>query len=559
MSDVPPRTLSGRKQKTIYHRVPDVIDHWSRRAFAATCLVWLAAGVGLGLLWAPAYLLLVPWALFLVRGAVDMTQRHHTILRNFPVLGHLRYLLESMRPELRQYFVESDREANPFDREDRTVVYQRAKDVVDTLPFGTRDDLYCIGREWIQHSLFPRHVPEERRRVTVGGEGCMQPYSAALLNVSAMSFGSLSWAAIEALNRGAKLGDFAHNTGEGGISPYHRQGGDLVWQIGTGYFGCRTPAGGFDPEAFAEKAAWPEVKMIELKLSQGAKPAHGGILPGRKVTPEIAKIRGVPVGRDVISPPAHSAFDGPYGLVAFVARLRELSGGKPVGFKLCLGNPVEFLTLCHAMRDLDIVPDFITVDGAEGGTGAAPIEFSNSVGTPLDEGLTFVHNALLGAGLRDRLRLVSAGKIATGFHIVRQLALGADLCNAARTMLFALGCIQALKCNTNRCPTGVATQDRALAKGLDVESKAWRVRNFQSKTVESALELIGAAGLDDPARLRPYHVVRRVSRTEVRHLGEIFPLVESGAFLEGKAPPELQAWWSVARRKADKAARPSAN
>jgi glutamate synthase domain-containing protein 2 len=391
MSAPSPPKLSGH-ERPIYHRVPDFVDHWSRRTFFVIAFLWLGAVVGLGYLWWPAAVIVgVPWTLFAARGLVDMRQRHHALLRNFPVIAHLRYVLESMRPELRQYFVEADDEANPFDREDRTVVYQRAKNVVDTLPFGTRDDVYAVRREWIQHSLYPKHVPEENRRVSIGGPDCSKPYSAAVLNVSAMSFGSLSHAAISALNLGAQRGRFAHNTGEGGISPYHRRGGDLVWQIGTGYFGCRSADGGFDPDLFAEKARWDEVKMIELKLSQGAKPAHGGILPGRKVTPEIAEIRGVPVGKDVLSPPGHVAFDGPYGLIAFLTRLRELSGGKPVGFKLCLGNPLEFLTLCHAMRDLEQTPDFIAVDGSEGGTGAAPIEFSNSVGTPLDEGLTFVH------------------------------------------------------------------------------------------------------------------------------------------------------------------------
>ncbi len=531
-------------ERPTYHRVPDFVDHWSRGTFFAASAFGLAAIVGVGWLWAPALALLLPWALFVARGLLDVSQRHHALLRNFPVIGHFRYLLESLRPELRQYFVEADSEANPFDREDRAVVYQRAKDAVDTLPFGTRDDLYAVGREWILHSLYPRVVPQAERRFTIGGPDCAKPYAAALLNVSAMSYGSLSANAIRALNLGAKLGGFAHNTGEGGLSPYHLEGGgDLVWQLGTGYFGCRTAAGDFDPERFAERASHEAVKMIEVKLSQGAKPAHGGILPAEKVTPEIAEIRGVPLGRDVISPPMHRAFSGPRGLLEFVARLRALSGGKPVGFKLCVGHPVELLALVRAMLETGITPDFVTVDGAEGGTGAAPIEFSNSVGTPLDEGLTFVHAALRGAGLRDRVALVSAGKIATGFHLVRQLALGADACNAARAMMFALGCIQALKCNTNRCPVGVATQDPALAAGLDPALKAARVASFQAKTVESAMELVGAAGLDSPRALRPSHIVRRTSRTEVAHLGEVFPALPVGAFLEGAAPPRLQAWW----------------
>lgn len=544
----------ARWEHAVYHRVPDFVDHWSRGTFLVVSAVWAAGALGAGWFYRPALWLLLPWALFALRGALDMRQPHHALLRNFPVIGHLRYLLESMRPELRQYFVEGDDEGNPFDREDRSVVYQRAKDAVDSMPFGTRNDLYAVGTEWLQHSLYPRVVPEEARRVTIGGPECTRPYAAALLNVSAMSYGSLSRNALLALNEGAREGGFYHNTGEGGISSHHlERGGDLVWQIGTGYFGCRTPEGRFDPERFRDQAAREAVKMVEVKLSQGAKPAHGGILPAGKVTPEIAEIRGVPLGRDVISPPMHTAFDGPYGLLEFVARLRALAGGKPVGFKLCVGNPIEVLALCHAMRDTGLTPDFITIDGAEGGTGAAPIEFSNHVGTPLDEALTFVDDALRGAGLRERVRLISSGKIATGFHLVRHLALGADLCNSARAMMFALGCIQALKCNTNRCPTGVATQDPALMAGLDPANKAIRVRSFQEKTVESALELIGAAGLDSPRALRRYHVVRRTSTSACQDLAHVFPPLAPGDLVEGRAPAELQRWWELARRRADAA------
>ncbi|MEZ4236418.1 MAG: FMN-binding glutamate synthase family protein [Myxococcota bacterium] len=529
--------------------MPDFLDLWSRRSFVVVAVLGIALLGFLGWLWWPVWLLLAGWVVLCLIGVRDMLQRQHSVLRNYPLLGHLRYLAESLRPEIRQYFVESDKELTPFARHDRSLVYQRAKMALETVPFGTRFSVYEPGYEFVNHSLFPKHVPESERRIDIGGPQCKQPYSASRLNVSAMSYGSLSAAAIRALNLGAKAGGFYHNTGEGGISPYHEQGGDLVWQVGTGYFGCRAKDGGFDAKRFEDNVAKPTVKMIEIKLSQGAKPAHGGILPGAKVTEEIAAIRGVPVGQDVDSPPAHRAFQGATGLVEFVARLRELSGGKPVGFKLCVGNPVEFMAVCHAMRNTGILPDFITVDGGEGGTGAAPVEFSDSVGTPLDEGLTFVHGTLVGAGLRDRIRLISAGKIATGFHIVRHMALGADLCNAARAMMFSLGCIQALKCNTNRCPVGVATQDPALMAGLDVPSKAERVANFHQRTLGAAMEMVGALGLDDPDDLRPYHISRRVDPMRVKTLAELFPTPEPGAYLEGAGDEALQRLWDLAAER----------
>lgn len=532
----------------VYSRVPDIIEKWSVGA-------WVSTVVGSAALFAVLGVFMSPWlhlgqlfslAILLV-GLRDVTQPHHAILRNFPILGHLRYVLESLRPELRQYFVESDFELTPFPREDRSLIYQRAKGVVDTLPFGTRHNLYEVGAEWLSHSLNPTHVPVENQRVLIGLDRCSQPYSAALLNVSAMSYGSLSKNAVLALNGGAKAGGFYHNTGEGGLSPYHLQpGGDVVWQVGTGYFGCRTHDGHFSPENFKKNAAHPNVKMIELKLSQGAKPAHGGILPAAKVTPEIAEIRGVPMGQDVLSPPAHTAFKGPVGLLEFLTELRELSGGKPVGFKLCVGNPIEVMAIIRAMYETDLYPDFITVDGAEGGTGAAPIEFTNVVGWPLSEGLTFVHGGLLGAGIRDRVKLISAGKIASGFHVVRQLALGADLCNSARAMMMALGCIQALKCNTNHCPVGVATQDPKLMNGLDVPTKSVRVFHYQEKTVEAAMELLGAAGIHDPTLLRPFHVQRRVSNTRVADLTDIYPTMPVGCLVEGTAPEKMQSYWDAA-------------
>ncbi len=548
MSKPSPPAPSG----ATYQRVPDFLEHWSRTAFVRTTV---ASGVALfagGWLWWPLWLLLLPWTAFAWRGWADMQQTHHALLRNYPVLGHARYILESVRPEIQQYFVESDSGGRPFDREDRSVVYQRAKEASDTVPFGTRDDYYELGAEWLRHSLYPAAVPEENLRVRVGGPRCTQPYDLALLNVSAMSYGSLSRNAVMALNQGARMGGFAHNTGEGGIAPHHLQGGDLIWQVGTGYFGCRTLDGEFDPEAFRSNATRPSVKMIELKLSQGAKPAHGGILPAAKVTPEIATIRGVPLGQDVISPPAHTAFRGPHGLLRFIEQLRELSGGKPVGFKLCVGDPVELMALVHAMLDLDLTPDFISVDGAEGGTGAAPMEFSDRVGTPLDEGLTLLDDALRGAGLRSRIRILSAGKIATGFHVIRQLALGADACSSARAMMFALGCIQALKCNTNHCPTGIATQDAELMKGLNVSTKALRVRSFQSKTVQAVAELVGAAGLERPGSLQRRHIVRRCSTTTVHDLAHIFPPCADGALLTDDGPPELQAVWREGRAAASR-------
>jgi glutamate synthase domain-containing protein 2 len=522
----------------LYHRVPDILEHWSRRSFAVVTVAGGLLIAAAGLAWWPAWLLGLPWLALALRGILDMRQRNHAILSNFPVLGHLRYVLESLRPELRQYFVEADDEENPISREDRSVVYQRAKGALDTMPFGTRHEIYDPRYEWIAHSLAPKVVPEASSRVLIGGPDCTAPYSASLLNVSAMSYGSLSARAIGALNGGAKLGGFAHNTGEGGLSPYHVEpGGDLVWQVGTGYFGCRTPDGDFDPDLFQDRARLAQVKMIELKLSQGAKPGHGGILPAAKITPEIARIRGVSMGSDVVSPPTHRAFDGPLGLCEFLVRLRELSGGKPVGFKLCVGNPVDFMGLVHAMLETGVTPGFISVDGGEGGTGAAPVEFSDSVGMPLDDGLTFVDDVLTGAGLRDRIRLISAGRIMTGFHLVRQLALGADLCNSARAMMFALGCIQALKCNTNHCPTGVATQLPHLVAGLDVAHKARRVYQFHHATVEAALELIGVAGLEDPTWLRRYHVLRRVDAWQARDLEELYPRITPvSAEDDGSAP-----------------------
>ena len=487
---------------------------------------------GLSLVWPAALWAFAAIGPLIALGIYDNWQRRHAVIRNFPVIGRARYWMETIRPEIQQYFVESDTSGRPFSRELRSVIYQRAKVATDTRPFGTIRDLHEVGSEWIAHSLLPKHPPKEEPRILIGEGRCSQPYAASTLNVSAMSFGSLSKSAILALNGGAKLGGFAHNTGEGGISPYHLEpGGDLIWQIGTGYFGCRTAEGGFDRGQFAHKSKFDSVKMIEIKLSQGAKPGHGGILPGAKVTPEIAKIRGVPRGKDVISPPSHLAFCTPKGLLDFIVQLRELSGGKPIGFKLCVGQPSEFLSICKAMIETGIVPDFITVDGAEGGTGAAPMEFSNSIGMPLTDGLLFAHNALLGCGLRDKIRVICSGKIVTGFNMIQRMAIGADLCSSARAMMFALGCIQALKCNTNHCPVGVATQDPDLVRGLDVVGKTPRVFNYHRHTVNSFLEILGAAGLSHPDDLHPRHIQRRVSPTEVQNYGRIYQYLEPGELL----------------------------
>ncbi|MFN7982656.1 MAG: FMN-binding glutamate synthase family protein [Vicinamibacterales bacterium] len=493
------------------------------------------------------------WALLVVipvflRGMADMMQTRQAVRRNFPLIGHGRYLLERIRPEINQYFVESNYDGRPFSRNDRSVVYQRAKGDLDTLPFGTQRDVYAAGYEWINHSLAPVHPDEECGRVLVGSPACTQPYSASIFNVSAMSYGSLSKNAILALNAGAKMGGFAHNTGEGGLSPHHLEpGGDLIWQIGTGYFGCRTRDGHFDIDAFATRAALPAVRMIEVKLSQGAKPGHGGILPAAKLTPEIIEIRNVTPGQDVISPAAHTAFSTPLGLLQFLARLREASGGKPVGFKLCVGKRHEFFGIVKAMLESGIVPDFITVDGAEGGTGAAPLEFSDSVGTPLNEGLAFVHNAMVGAGLRDQVRIIASAKVNTGFQIATKVALGADMCNAARAMMFALGCIQALRCNTNQCPTGVATQDPQLVGGLHVGDKSARVARFHRETVKSFLEVLGAAGMRAPSELKPWHVLRRVGSGEIRSYSDLYPSLTPGALLAGNVEGSLGQAWNAAR------------
>jgi len=518
----------------------------ARTIFGTTAVVMISAVAAVSYFWTDAWYGMLVVGPIVLLGIADMLQTKQSIRRNFPVIGHARYLFEEIRPEIQQYFIENNIEGRPFSREERSLIYQRAKGAVDSLPFGTQRDVYETGYEWINHSMAPVEPAEHEPRVWFGQGRCAKPYSASILNISGMSYGALSAAAVTALNKAAREGGFAHNTGEGGIAPAHLQGGDLIWQIGTGYFGARDPHGRFDAGAFAERATMDQVRMIEVKISQGAKPGHGGILPAKKITPEIAAIRGVSMGKDVNSPPAHTAFRTPIELLEFVTRLRELSGGKPVGFKLCVGKRREFLSVCKAMLETGLAPDFITVDGGEGGTGAAPFEFSNSLGTPLLEGLTFVHNALVGIGLRDQIRVIASGKVSSGFTLARTLALGADTCNAARPMMLAMGCIQARKCNTNECPVGIATQNPALTIGLVPEEKSKRVARFHRETIHAAVDLMGAAGLARPSELRPWHVMRRVSPIDVRHYGEIFEYVARGALLRDPVPASYARAWEAA-------------
>ena len=485
-------------------------------------------------------------------GTLDLLQRRSTLRRNYPILAHFRYGLEAIGPEMRQYFIQSDTAEVPFSREQRALVYQRAKGVNDVRPFGSLHDPYAVDYEWINHSLAPARIASADFRIVVGA-GRAQPYAASVFNISAMSFGSLSAAAIRALNGGARQGGFYHDTGEGSISPYHREaGGDLVWEIGSGYFGCRNDDGSFSEERFAANARDPQVRMIEVKLSQGAKPRHGGVLPAAKVSPEIAATRGVPVGQDCVSPAAHAAFDSPRGLLAFVERLRNLSGGKPTGFKLAIGHPWEWFGIAKAMQETGIVPDFIVVDGAEGGTGAAPAEFIDHVGLPMHEALMLVHNTLVGLGLRDQVRVAAAGKIVSAFDIARTLAMGADWCNAARGYMFALGCIQSLSCHTDRCPTGIATQDPRRWGRLDVPDKATRVAAFHRNTLHALRDLLCAAGLQHPDQLGPEHILRRVSPTEVRSLGALYRFLAPGELLDGRVPEHavFRNFWQVARSDA---------
>lgn len=529
-----------------------------RRYWAWTICALLCAGclalLPVSSLWLwPA---LVCGALTLV-GLVDFLQVRQAIRRNYPLLAHFRFFFEYIRPEIRQYFLEADSEELPFSRAQRSVIYQRSKRAVDKRPFGTQLNVYEPHYEWINHSIAPVAIAGHDFRIAVGGPDCTQPYSASVFNISAMSFGALSSNAILALNAGAKRGNFFHDTGEGSISRHHRKnGGDLVWEIGSGYFGCRDAEGRFDDNRFVENARLDQVRMIEIKLSQGAKPGHGGVLPGAKVTREIAEARGVPIGADCISPARHSSFSTPLELLAFIARLRELSGGKPVGFKLAIGHPWEWFAIVKAMLETGIVPDFIVVDGGEGGTGAAPLEFTDHVGAPLREGLMLVHNTLVGVNLRNRISIGSSGKIVTAFDMARTIAMGADWCNSARGFMFALGCLQAQTCHTGMCPTGVTTQDPQRMRALDVADKSDRVFQFHHNTLAALKEMLGAAGLSHPSELGPEHVIRRVSATDVRSLASLHHWAKPGELLSGVPDhPVFKVFWDVSR--ADSFAAPS--
>ncbi len=534
------------------HVLPPEVPPMLRYALFAVCVLVLLLSLAMGLrdqwMWAGWWWLAAVSAVLVAVGIADMRQVRSTLRRTYPILAHFRYGLESIGPEIRQYFIEPDDAEVPFSRQQRALVYQRSKHVTDTVPFGTIGDVYAVDYEWINHSVVPTRIPSADFRTCIGPSRA-QPYDASIFNISAMSFGSLSAAAVRALNAGAKRGNFYHDTGEGSISPYHREaGGDLVWEIGSGYFGCRDEAGRFDEGRFVANACDPRVKMIEVKLSQGAKPGHGGMLPGPKVTAEIAAARGVPQGVDCLSPAAHSAFSTPIGLLEYVDRLRTLSGGKPVGFKLAVGHPWEWFGIAKAMRETGLLPDFIIVDGAEGGTGAAPVEFVDHVGVPMHEALMLVHNTLVGLDLRQKITVGGAGKITSAFDIARTLAMGADTCNAGRGFMFALGCIQSRTCHTDRCPTGVATQDPKRWKQMDVPDKASRVFQFHRNTLLALRDLLCAAGLESPHQLGPEHILRRVTPTEVRSLGALYQFLSPGALLD-EVPPHavFREFWARAR------------
>jgi glutamate synthase domain-containing protein 2 len=519
------------------------------------CILGLIISVAIHMMGVIDWLALLIFGFLTALGTYDCLQKRHAILRNYPVLGHMRFLLEFIRPEIRQYFIEGDNDKTPFSREQRTLVYSRSKAVADEIPFGTTLDVMAPGYQWINQSLMPTHLPNHNFRVEIGGKDCKQKYSASIFNISAMSFGSLSANAIMALNLGAKKGGFAHDTGEGSISQYHRtHGGDLIWEIGSGYFGCRNEDGSFNADKFAQNALDPQVKMLEIKLSQGAKPGHGGILPGPKVTAEIAAARGVKEGESCISPSSHSAFSTPIEMMHFIKRLRDLSGGKPVGFKLCIGHPWEWFGIVKAMLETNIYPDFIVVDGSEGGTGASPVEFTNHVGTPLQDGLRLVHNTLMGTNLREHIKIGCSGKIISAFDMAVAFALGADWCNSARGFMFSVGCIQAQVCNTGFCPTGVTTQDPLRQKALVVPTKADRVFNFHNETLKTLKELVEAAGLHHPGEIDAPHIVRRISKNEVRLLSFLLPEMPKGLLLKNEGidpslnlPRVFELYWHKAQ------------
>ena len=520
------------------------------RFIVFTAVVLATATLTVMFFFSPSIYIAIPLAIcaaLSIVGTVDLIQTRHAVLRNYPLTAHIRFILEEIRPEIRQYFLESEKDGTPFSRDKRAIVYQRAKQALDKRPFGTQNDVYASGFEWLNHSVAPRPIVKEPFRIVIGGPECGKPYSASVFNISAMSFGALSPNAIRALNIGAKKGNFAHDTGEGGYSAYHREnGGDIIWEVGSGYFSCRNPDGTFCAEKFKDNASCQQVKMVELKLSQGAKPGHGGVLPAAKVSMEIAAARGVPMGIDCVSPARHSAFSTPIEMMHFIGKMRSLSGGKPTGFKLCVGHPWEFLAICKAMLETETYPDFIVVDGTEGGTGAAPLEFTDHVGMPLREGLNFVHNALIGINARDRIKIGASGKIVSAFDIARAIALGADWCNSARGFMFALGCIQSQSCHTDRCPTGVSTQDRNRQRALVVPDKSERVYNFHRATMEALAELVGAAGLDHPTEFGPAHFSRRVSAHEVKTFAELYPTLREGEFLSCTRDKRFAAAWAMA-------------
>lgn len=495
---------------------------------AKAIILWTVFGLNatvviLAIFFNQAFLWFLPVSISLLLVAISNSRQvRHTILKNFPVLGYFRYLFEAIRPELRQYFWESDLDGKPFNRRQRSVVYQRAKNVKQTVAFGMQEDPGKAGQEWVAHSVYPVRISEDDLRVIIGNSQCKQPYNASILNIGAMSYGALSKTAISSLNEGAVLGGFAHNTGEGGISTYHMRGGDLIWQIGTGYFGCRDTDGNFNPKLFKRNAGLENVKMIELKLSQGAKPGHGGILPGSKNTAEIAAIRNVTPGVTVYSPPGHSAFSNPMEMVGFIRQLRQLSAGKPVGFKICIGDKTEFLDICNAINVSGIIPDFITIDGSEGGTGAAPLEFSDHIGMPLYDALAFATQTLKTFGLASQIKLIAAGKIITGFDILKALSLGASACYSARGMMFSLGCIQALACDTNRCPVGIATQQPSLYKGLDISEKRVRVANFHKNSIKATIEMMEACGFSKTENIKPGKFFRKIDPVQTRSFYEIY-------------------------------------
>jgi len=501
--------------------------------------------------------LIFPFFLFVLLSAVgvhDVLQTKRSILRNYPIAGHARYIMEDLRPKIRQYFFEGEKDGRPFPRDKRSLAYQRAKGQLDKRPFGTEYDVYEPRYEWISHSMAPTRVETHDFRVRVGGPDCTRPYDASVLNISAMSFGSLSANAIRSLNRGAKIGGFAHDTGEGGLSPYHKEhGGDIIWEIGSGYFGCRNPDGTFSAENFSATAGLEQVKMIEIKLSQGAKPGHGGVLPMAKITDEIAEIRGIPRDRDCVSPAGHPAFSTPLELLAFIVRLRELSGGKPVGFKLCIGHAHEFLAIIKAMLETGVTPDFIVVDGKEGGTGAAPSEYIDHIGMPLREGLSFVHNALVGAGLRDRIKVGASGMIISAFDIARVMALGADWVNMARGFMFAIGCIQSQACHTDMCPVGVATQDPNRQRALVVPDKATRVAQFHGKTLEALAEVVAGAGLYHPSEFKPFHFHKRINHSQVTTFTHLYPALAQQELINGTDDVRFRIPWDIARSTTFKA------